>query len=183
MDFSSLTQEVGSQFIHEVATEIYNKIVWDYIVYAAKMGILAGIIMAVVATCAGLLKLTTLNLTNYTGCILTRKASGPAPFIAGFILHIIASAAFGVGYLYIFHTLKISPTYLHGLLAGLAHTLLSGLLLIVLDAINPCVSQKSMPALGFAATNLGLSAFLTYALIHVVYAMTVVYMLRFLAIF
>lgn len=177
MDFQSLAQTVGHEMVHKIAHDIYQEIVWNMIVYAAKVGIIAGLIMAVIGMALGMLKLSALDLTTYTGCMITSQPKGKAPFIAGFIFHIIMSAVFGIAYLYLLHTFNIPGTLPYAVGLGIAHTIFSGSFMLILDAINPCVANKSVPRVGFVASAQGLNATITYVIIHVSYAVLVIKML------
>jgi len=177
MDIALFPFKFGQEVVRQITNDIYQQIVWEYIVYAIKVGIIAGIAMAVLGTIIGLLKLSPLNLTTYTGCMLTGTNKGPIPFIVGFIVHIAASAAFGVGYLYLIHTFKIPGTLTYAIALGVAHTFLSGTLMLIFDIINPCTRNKMVPYVGFMGTAQGLSSVVTYATIHILYAVIVVMML------
>ena len=102
--------------------DIYQQIVWEHIIYSIKVGIFAGLVIAAVGMVIGVLKLSSLDLTTYTGCMLTGKNKGSAPFIAGFLFHMLASAAFGVVYLYLIHTFKIPGTLLYAVALGVANS-------------------------------------------------------------
>lgn len=177
MDFTGLAKDFGNQMVEQIAKNIYQQIVWEYIIYAIKVGIIAGVIMAAVAMILGALHFTTLNLTMNTGCMLTGKNKGLTPFIVGFLFHIIMSAAFGVGYLYIIHYFKIPGTIFYALVLGIINSLLSGFAMLILDVINPCIRNKKVPAIGFMGTAQGLRATITYVLLHITYAFVVLSLL------
>lgn len=177
MDITTLPLRLGHQIITDITNDIYQEIVREYIIYAIKVGIFAGVITAVVATIIGLTRLSSLNLTMYTGCMLTGTNKGPVPFIVGSLIHLIASAAFGVTYLYLIHTFKIPGTITYAIALGIAHTFFSGTLILFLDVINPCTRNKMIPYVGFMGTAQGLSSVLTYTTIHILYAVIVVMLL------
>jgi hypothetical protein len=177
MDIITLPFTLGHKIVNDIARNIYQQIVWEYIMYSIKVGIIAGIAMAIAAIIIKLLKLSPLDLTTYTGCMLTGTNKGVPPFIVGSLVHIIASGAFGVGYLYLIHTFKIPGTLMYAVAMGIAHTFFSGALMLILDAINPCTRNQMVPYVGFMGTAQGLSSALTYAVIHIIYAVIVVTML------
>lgn len=176
MDFSRSVTGLGQEMVQQITQEIYKQIVWESIIYSMKVGIIAGLIMAAVGTVIGVLKLSSLDLTTYTGCMLTGKNKGSAPFIAGFLFHMLASAVFGVVYLYLIYTFKIPGTLQYAVALGVANSFFSGCCMLLFDRINPCTRNKMVPYVGFMATAQGMSSVLTYAFLHIVFA-TVVLML------
>ncbi|MBI2344662.1 hypothetical protein HYV10_01160 [Candidatus Dependentiae bacterium] len=170
MDFTNLTKNISNPIIEQIANDIYQQILWQYIIYAIKVGLIAGIIMAAFGMILGFFKFSTLNLTNYTGCMLTNQNKGKAPFIAGFLFHMLISAIFGIVYLFIIHYFKIPGTIIYAIALGVANSLFSGTCILLLDIINPCVRNGKVPALGFMATGQGMQAMITYVIIHIVYA-------------
>ena len=177
MDFTGLAKDFGNQMLEQIAQDIYKQILWEYIVYAVKVGIIAGLIMAVVGIILGVTKFSSLDLTTYTGCMLTGENKGKAPFIAGFLFHIFMSAVFGVIYLYLIHYFKIPGTIIYALALGVLNSIFSGVCELILDVINPCVRNKKVPALGFMATAQGMRAMVTYVILHIVYAFIVLSLL------
>lgn len=177
MDFTGLAKDFGNQMIEKIATDIYQQIVWEYIIYAIKVGIIAGLIMAAVGIVLGLLKFSPLDLTTYTGCMLTGENKGKTPFIVGFLFHIFMSAVFGVVYLYLIHYFKIPGTLTYAVALGIINSLFSGSCLLIFDVINPCTRNGKVPSLGFMATGQGMRAMINYVIIHIVYAFVVVSLL------
>lgn len=177
MNFQNLATTLGNEMIEKITKDIYQQVVWEYIVYALKVGVIAGLIMAVVGIILGLIKFSPLDLTTYTGCMLTGQNKGTAPLIAGFVFHIVMSAVFGVIYLYLIYFFKIPGTIMYAVALGVANSLFSGTCSLILDVINPCVRNKKVPALGFMATGQGMRAMINYVIVHVVYAFVVVSLL------
>lgn len=177
MDFTGLAKDFGNQMIEQISQDIYQQIVWEYIIYAIKVGVIAGVIMAVVGMALGMMKFSSLDLTTYTGCMLTNQNKGKAPFIAGFLFHIFMSAVFGVIYLYLIHYFKIPGTITYAIALGIANSLFSGSCLLILDIINPCVRNKKVAELGFMATAQGMRAMINYVIVHIVYAFVVLSLL------
>lgn len=172
-----MAKDFGNEMMEQIAQDIYQEIIWEYIVYSIKVGIIAGLIMAVVAMLLGFARFSSLDLTTYTGCMLTGQNKGKAPFIAGFLFHIFMSAVFGVVYLYLIHFFKIPGTIIYAVALGVANALFSGSCMLILDVINPCVRNKKVPEMGFMATAQGMRAMITYVTIHIVYAFVVLSLL------
>lgn len=177
MDFTGLAKDFGNQIMEQIANDIYQQILWEYVVYAIKVGIIAGLIMATVGMILGFTKFSKLDLTTYTGCMLTGENKGKAPFIAGFLFHMLISAVFGVIYLYLIHYFKIPGTITYAIALGVLNSIFSGTCELVLDVINPCVRNKKVPALGFMATAQGMKAMVTYVALHIVFAFVVLSLL------
>jgi len=177
MDVQYLIQTTGHHILQQMTNDIYQQIVWNMIVYAAKVGIIAGIAIAVLGMALGILKFSTLDLTTYTGCMITNQNKGAAPFIAGFMFHMIASVVLGIAYLYVLHTFDIPGTLVWALALGVIHTLISGSLMFIFDMINPCVASKKVPRVGFAASAQGLRAVIAFTITHIVFAVIVVTLL------
>lgn len=141
--------------------------------YVAKVGIAAGLIMGMAAMILGMIKFTNLDLTKYMGGLLTGKPSGVVNFVAGFSFHIFVSIILAFVYLFFITNLHISITLQNGIHAGLIHTLISGMLVHILDRFNPCVTQGSIKGLGYFASNYGITATITFTAGHIIYAIIV----------
>jgi len=153
------------------------------LLYTIKVGLFAGIIMSLVGMAFGMLGFTNLDLTTYVGCFLSGQSKGRAPFIAGTLFHLFASAFFGMMYAWIIfyaatkHQIYIQPTLFYGITLGLIHTVVAGSLLVVIDKINPCVISKKVPRMSFATSAHGAHAVIVYTIIHLVYVTIVVKLL------
>ena len=145
--------------------------------YAIKVGVIAGVVMGMSAMILNMIKFTTLDLTKYSGALLTGQAAGRVNFIAGFCLHIIASGFFGVVYAYLIAHFNIVIALHNAMYFGLIHALISGYILSVFDKMNPCVAQGSIKRMGYFASNYGMTAVLTFFGLHVIYAEAVFFML------
>ena len=177
MDFGKFVPGLGQEMFQQIRESIYQQILWEHIMYSVKVGIFAGLVITVVGMIVGKLRLSSLDLTTYTGCMLTGRNKGTAPFVAGFLFHIIMSAVLGVVYLYLIYTFKIPGTLLYGLSLGVLHTFFSGSCMLVLDVINPCTRNKMVPYVGFMGTAQGMSSVLAYASVHILFAMIVLMLL------
>ncbi|MBM17809.1 MAG: hypothetical protein CL947_01920 [Epsilonproteobacteria bacterium] len=142
-----------------------------------KAGIFAGIVMGIFAMAVNMIKLTTLNLTEYMGCMATGKKAGNESFIAGFSIHIIASALFPPIYLHIMQYFTLPLTLHTGIILGLGHTVIAGILLGYMDNYNICVKKKKIQAMHMFAQGHGNAGVATYLIAHVIYAMAVMYFL------
>ncbi|MFA5999343.1 MAG: hypothetical protein WC747_04975 [Candidatus Babeliales bacterium] len=147
------------------------------IIYICKVGILAGIIMGMAAMILNLVKFTTLDLTSYMGCLLTKRSSGTINFIAGFSFHLFASAVLALVYVFVIGMFQISLSLHAGIVAGCIHTIISGCLLPQLDRFNACAAKGKLPRMGYFASNYGTNAIITFTAGHIIYAVVVFWML------
>lgn len=177
MDYQSFASTLGQKAVQQIPHNIYREINIDTMIYAAKIGVFAGLVIAVIGTILGMLKFSALDLTNYSGCMITGQSKGKAPFIAGFIFHMIASVALGIAYLLVIHIFNIPGTWLCAIGLGVLHTLISASLMFICDRLNPCVANKKVARLGFMASALGHNAVLAFTLTHVIFGVIVVMML------
>ena len=145
--------------------------------YLAKVGVIAGVVMGVAAMILNMIKFTTLDLTKYFGCLLTGQSTGRVNFIAGFVFHLCASAFFAILYDYLIVHFMIVVSLRSAIHFGIIHTIVSGCLLPVIDQINPCVAQGSVKRMSYLASGYGSTAIVTYVAGHIIYAVTVFFML------
>lgn len=138
--------------------------------FIAQAGLIAGLVMGTIAMIIHMLGLTSLNLTEYMGCMLTHKKSGPVSFAAGFIVHLIASVMFAFIYQHLIGYFSLELTIMNGIILGVVHTIFSGVMMLVMDSMNKCVIDKKINAMGILAQNHGLMGMITYTLVHIVYA-------------
>lgn len=148
------------------------------ILYLAKIGLIAGVIMGMAAMILQMIKFTTLDLTKYVGCLLTGHAAGRVNFVAGFVAHLCASAFFSILYAYILEHFMIAVSLRNAVHFGVLHTLISGCLVLpMFDRMNPCVAQGSIKRMNYLASGYGVSAVITYTAGHIIYAVAVFFML------
>ena len=147
------------------------------IMYLAKIGIIAGLLIAMVGMFLGMIKFTTLDLTKYFGCLLTGHAAGRINFIAGFVFHMIASVALAILYNFVIVHFNVAVSLKNALHFGIIHILISGCMLPVFDKIKPCVVQGSIKRMSYFGSNYGISAVVAYVLTHMTYAIAVFFML------
>lgn len=141
--------------------------------FVIQSGIIAGIIMGIIAMVLNKIKFTTLDLTKYFGGLLTGQATGTVNFVAGFTLHIFASALIALIYVYLINTFHLIINLRTALHFGIIHTLLSGTMLAAIDTINPCVAQGTIKRMGYFASNYKITAVITFVVGHMIFAVLV----------
>lgn len=137
-----------------------------------KYSIASGLIMSVFGTILQIIGFTNLDIGTYLGCLLTGKKSGKASFFSGFATHLIASVVIAYLYLQAINYFNLGLSLQTALMLGLANTLFSGIMIRVFDMISPCVASKKLQPIGFFASEYGIQGIVTYALIHIVFAIT-----------
>lgn len=142
--------------------------------------ILAGIYGGIVSTICGILMkvtgFTSMDMSAYAGCLMTKKASGIQPFIAEMFLHFTAAIGLAFAYFLIFKLFTISG-WKYGLLVGIFHWLFTGSMLPFMDKSNYCVQNKIIAPMGLYVNNYGINGFLAYLLNHLAFGATVGYFL------
>lgn len=135
----------------------------------AKAGLMAGIIMGIIAMMLNMMKVTTLDLTQYIGCMLTGQKSGAVSMAAGLVVHLIMSVVFAFIYVWIaeYLAMPLSPT--NGALFGLIHSIFGGIMMPLMDSMNSCVSKSKVKAMSMFAQGHGTNGTVTYFGIHILY--------------
>lgn len=145
--------------------------------HIALQGIISGLIMGTFAMTMNMLKVTSLNLTEYMGCLITGKKSGPASFIAGFGAHIVASALIAMIYINIIIHFQLSMDLKTTLLLAAGHTVIAGIMMSMMDTFNPCVSTNKIRAMQLFALGHGNNGMIIYIAAHFLYTILFMYLI------
>ncbi len=135
----------------------------------AKAGLMAGVAMGVVAMALNMLKITSLDITKYMGCMLTGQSSGTTSMVAGLVAHLAASVVFAFVYVWVARYIHMALTVTNGAIFGLAHAVIGGLMLPMIDSMNHCVSQGKVKAMQMFAQGHGTMGMASYFAAHVVF--------------
>lgn len=142
-----------------------------------KAGMLAGIIMSAVAMMLNMLKITSLDITKYVGCMMTGQSSGMTSMIAGLAVHSFMSVLFAFVYAWVADQLNMAMSLQTGLILGFAHGVVGGMMTPVVDSMNGCIKAGKVKAMKMFASGYGTSAIATYFVIHVAYGVALAQML------
>ncbi len=139
---------------------------------AAVSGAISGIIMVLMGT---LMKMAgvnlQINLVRLWGTMLGLR--GTPMLIAGWIVHLIVSAAFGVAYAGIFSLADAARrTWLWGLSIGVIHWIFAGFFLAAVSVVHNETSEER-PAPGPFAVNFGLADVFAFLMAHLVFGTVV----------
>ena len=146
-----------------------------------KAAIIAGIVMSFAAELLHKIKFTTLDLHNYLGCLFTKQGKGFLNKFVGLIFHLFLSIVVTYAYVQIMNYLNQPFSIMNGIYVGTIHTFVTGALLPIIDQLNFCVQQKSLPPMGICAINYGISGFLVWFAGHIIFAVTAFEALNFFA--
>ncbi|MFW6154194.1 MAG: hypothetical protein ACOC95_03160 [Planctomycetota bacterium] len=129
-------------------------------------GVFGGLTLTVLLTLARLVGMTGMNLSMMMGAMFTQQFS-VATWLLGFLVHLVVSGLIGIVYAWIFK-LWGPANWWHGLVIAIPHTLIAGLFLLAVPAINPAVPEL-LPAPGFMGAAYGAPSVVGFIILHLVY--------------
>jgi hypothetical protein len=141
--------------------------------YIIITGIVAGALMSAWCTLAQYLQLTTLDLGQYDGCLLTGEKTGKKSFIIALLIHFAISVVIAYLYAGAFFLLHKQPGMRWGLIFGLMHWVISSMVVPISDRFNPCVKNGSLHPLDLAARGYGRTGMLVFLTAHLLYGAAV----------
>ncbi len=113
-----------------------------------------------------------MNLLYMLGSMIGMR--GGSAYMAGFAMHLMASAAFGVVHAAIFAAGDIADgVLLWGAVFGLAHAVMSGAMLTMMPAMHPEMQAGRMEAPGAFAISLGRPTAMGFLMLHVIFGAVV----------
>jgi len=115
---------------------------------------------------------TNLDMSIYLGCQLTGQDSGMKSFILSLLGHFLAAIIIAYLYVQAMTLFDLSLSLKTACILGLANTFCSGIFVKGLDLINPCVQTRKIQGMGFFASGYGINGVISYAFIHIVFAVT-----------
>jgi hypothetical protein len=96
--------------------------------------------------------------------------SGPMAYAVGLMMHLVASAIFGVIHASIFAGADIdSGEFLWGALFGLGHSVMTGIMLMGMPMMHPEIKAGRMEAPGPLAISLGAPTAMGFVVLHVIF--------------
>lgn len=110
---------------------------------------------------------TPLGLESLLGSLIIGKATGPA-WIIGFAWHLVNGGLFALGYAFVFRAARTSGPTL-GATIGVAHWLVAGLLLGIVQAVHPLPIVRMTPSYFIFWWSFGTMTFWGSLILHVVY--------------
>jgi len=136
------------------------------------IGLIAGVVMAAVAMLLRAAGFSKLDMLGYEGAFFTGKRTGVATIILGSLMHGVVSVV--VAYIYIFalRLLGLPVSWYYGLLLGILHWIIAGLVIPLMDDANPGVRGGFVLPVGVFAYKYGLATMASFALAHLAYGLT-----------
>ena len=116
------------------------------------------------------------SMVGYEGCMITGKTSGVGSYLAGLAMHLILSILIAFAYAWGFQIIGVKASWFYGLILAIPHWAIGGLVAPLFDKVSGCVkSGKVEPLKLFASGNL--TFFITFLIGHLIYGLTVGWML------
>lgn len=129
--------------------------------------------MSLMMAMARALGLVDASIERYEGCLLTGKDGGGGSVFAGLVMHLVISALVGIVYAWIFAQFWGEATWSLGLLVGLFHWLVGGILLPVMDGMNRCVRDGRLKRFGAFGSGRGGMMIAGFLMGHLLYGLVV----------
>lgn len=136
---------------------------------AIGAGIVGGLVMTAMMTLARTMGMIDANMTNYQGCVLTRRSEGARTTIAGLSMHLMFSALIAIVYAWAFAALWGRAGWLSGLAIAVVHWLVAGLALPAMDRMNHCVGEGTIRGFGPYGRNYGAMMVVGFMMGHLLY--------------
>ena len=131
-------------------------------------GIYGGLATGIWVMMMKMIGFTSMDITTYAGCFITKKNSGFETFIAGLLMHFTLSIIIAFVYFYMFHIIDKQGLGI-GLFVGLIHWAITGMMLPATDAMNHCVKTGTIMPMKLYASGYGMNGILTFFLGHMLY--------------
>ncbi|HEX7022740.1 MAG TPA: hypothetical protein VF171_07770 [Trueperaceae bacterium] len=136
-------------------------------------GIAGGIAMWLLLTLARAVRLVDTSLIRYEGSLLTGRAEGAGPWLAGLVMHLVLSALIGLAYAVGFASFFGRAAWNLGIVLGVYHWGLASLVLPLMDSLNPCVKRGSLRGMGAYAWRGGMAMVAVFLIGHLLYGLVV----------
>jgi hypothetical protein len=140
---------------------------------AIGIGIIGGIAMSLMMAMARGMGLIGASIERYEGCMLTGKDEGAGSWTAGFLMHLTMSAIIGIIYAWAFAQFWGRSTWSLGLLGGLIHWSVAGMVLPMMDAMNRCVRTGQIEGWGAFGSKRGAMMVGGFLMDHLLYGLIV----------
>lgn len=147
---------------------------WVNAAWAGAVGASVMLVMIALGRAMGLIQA---DMARYQGCILTGRADGPGPVLAGTAMHLTVGAVLAIGYAVVFAVWG-EASWPRGAAIGLVHWLVAGFGLPVMDAMNPCVRDGRTRGFGLFGKDQGVMMVLGFMAGHLVYGALVGWLYR-----
>jgi magnesium-transporting ATPase (P-type) len=148
---------------------------WSLALWA---GLAGGIVMWMMMALARMMGLVDARMIAYEGCMITKSDSGAGTWIAGMAMHLILSVLIAFAYAWAFEAIWGEAGWFYGAINGVVHWLIGGMVLPMMDGMNPCVKDGRMKGLGLFGKNYGGMMVVGFLMSHLVYGAIVGWIYR-----
>lgn len=143
---------------------------WSNALWAGAVG---GIVMSAMMTLARMMGLVDANMSRYQGCMITKSDRGAGTTIAGLVMHLMISALIAVLYAWVFAAVWGLADWLLGLMVAMVHWLIAGMVLPMMDRMNPCVKDGRIRPFGAYGKKYGMMMAVGFLMGHLIYGAVV----------
>jgi hypothetical protein len=138
---------------------------------AILIGILGGIAMSLMMLMARAMGLIDAHMERYEGCMVTGNEEGGGTVATGLAMHLMLSALIGIVYAWAFAQFWGQATWALGLLGGLIHWAVAGMVLPMMDGMNRCVRDGRIRAFGAFGSGRGAMMVVGFLMGHLLYGL------------
>lgn len=139
---------------------------WSLAIWA---GILGGLAMSAMMMAARAMGLVDANMARYQGCMITKNWEGAGTWAAGMLMHLTISALIAVIYAWVFEAVWEEASWLYGVINAVVHWLIGGMVLPMMDGMNPCVKDGRVRGFGLYGKNYGAMMIVGFLMGHLLY--------------
>ncbi len=136
-------------------------------------GIVGGIVMSLMMWMARAIGLIDAHMERYQGCMITNRPQGTGTIVAGFIMHLMLSALIAILYAWGFAVIWDRATWVLGLIGGVIHWVIAGIMLPIMDGMNRCVQDDRIRGFGAFGKNYGAMMIAGFLIGHLLYGLIV----------
>lgn len=139
---------------------------WSLALWA---GVLGGLAMTFLMTLGRMMGMVEANMAMYQGCIITRKDGGAGTWMAGLMMHLVLSVLIAVLYAFAFEEIWGRASWWLGAINAVVHWILGGMVLPMMDRMNPCVKDGRIKGFGAYGKSYGGMMVAGFLMGHLVY--------------
>lgn len=136
-------------------------------------GVVGGLVMTVMMTIARMMGMVDANMSKYQGCMITKSNEGAGTTVAGIMMHLMISALIAILYAWAFTAIWGEATWWYGMINAVVHWLIAGMVLPMMDGMNPCVKDGRIKAFGAYGKNYGMMMVVGFLVGHLLYGAVV----------
>lgn len=137
------------------------------------VGLVGGLAMSLMMTGARAMGLIDASMSRYQGCILTGRTEGAGTHAAGLMMHLVLSVLIAIVYAWALGQVWGHASWSLGLLGGAVHWAIAGLVLPMMDGMNPCVKRGALEPFGSYGSKRGAMMVAGFLMAHLLFGLLV----------